>query len=584
MFKNFSLTNLTITPKSTLPEYIRIGRLNVLSDVTIPVLFPINSKNFSGITLLYSNNENKREVLNQMQYIAIDLLKQLNPDMLRLSFVDIGFDTSFPYLCALEIPQVKFIDKREDLYLEIEDLYAHARYISTKCLQFTYPDLATYNQEAQYKEAYRFLFIPEKLSGLFKESYLEKVTMLIRDGWKYGIYVFTVEKTTEKQEETNNLIKVNYPSNCIDYTPEQVVDFKQDIERLSRLFQHMSLTPENYNTLEIESLVNHLKNIGTKEVLDTNFLEIPIGLSGREEASLTMGKRSGIYHGFIAGQSGTGKSNLLNNIITSIASRYSPDELRLYLLDYKQGVEFKIFENHPNVEMLMLDNTNLQAGIDALKHLVDEIQIRAQQFSKVGISINNIDEYNRQSAEKMPHILMIVDEVQQLFKSYDIRRQVNPLVQDIAKQGRAFGIHMLFSSQSYTDCHIEADILSQMPLRIAFRLASSAECRAIMGPDNTAPMQLPNYTAIYNEKNGNKEANMQVRMNELKIESIPQILQEASKRPYTPFQKIIRTNADRLAQQVEPTQKVETTETVNPLNTKQREGYKGVDFESEFGF
>jgi hypothetical protein len=105
-----------------------------------------------------------------------------------------------------------------------------------------------------------------------------------------------------------------------------------------------------------------------------------------------------------------------------------------------------------------------------------------------------------------------------------------------------------------------------------------------MGPDNTAPMQLPNYTAIYNEKNGNKEANMQVRMNELKIESIPQILQEASKRPYTPFQKIIRTNADRLAQQVEPTQKVETTETVNPLNTKQREGYKGVDFESEFGF
>lgn len=584
MFKDFSLTNLTVEPKSTLPEYIRIGRLNGSEDTNIPVLFPLNSENFNGMTFLYSNEESRREILNQMQYIALDLLKHLAPEMIRLSFVDIGFDTSFPYLCTLDIPQVKFIDKRDDLHQEIEELYTHARYISTKCLQFKYPNLTTYNKDAQYKETYRFLFLPEKLSGLFKESYLEKVTMLIRDGWKYGIYVFIIEKTTEKQEETINLIKINYPSSCIDYMPEHFADSKPDIERLNRLCQNMSLTPENYDTIEIESLVNYFKNMGTEEMLDTNFLEIPIGQSGREQASLIMGKRSGIYHGFIAGQSGTGKSNLLNNIITSIASLYSPDELRLYLLDYKQGVEFKIFENHPNVEMLMLDNTNLQAGIDALQHLIDEIQRRAQQFSTVGISINNIDEYNRKNAKKMPHILMIVDEVQQLFKSYDIRRQVTPLVQDIAKQGRAFGIHMLFSSQSYTDCHIESDILSQMPLRIAFRLASAAECRAIMGPDNIAPMQLPNYTAIYNEKNGAKEANIQVRMNELKIESIPQILLDASNKPYTPFPKIIRTNADKLAKQAEPIPTVEITKAINPLNTKQREEYKGVDFESEFGF
>jgi hypothetical protein len=336
---------------------------------------------------------------------------------------------------------------------------------------------------------------------------------------------------------------------------------------------------DNYSTPAIKSILSSLVVDSNSAESVSDFLSIPIGKSGRNIISLEMGLKSGIYHGFIAGQSGSGKTNLLHNIITSIANLYSPDELRLYLLDYKWGVEFQVYEKHPNVEFLLLDNESVESGISLLKELRKEFVKRSKEFLSLGKTINNIDEYNKKAKIKMPHILVIIDEVQQLFSTYDLRREVNPILKEVAKQGRAFGIHLLFSTQSYAQCEIDSDTLSQMPLRIAFSLSSFSECRAILGPDNDAPMALPPYSAVYNKRNGDKRYNTILKVDYFDKDTIESVLSNAERKHsgYTPFKKRIIT---------EPTKVPSSGNKSQDLGSRvvHRPEYDSEDFEKEFGF
>ena len=161
------------------------------------------------------------------------------------------------------------------------------------------------------------------------------------------------------------------------------------------------------------------------------------------------------------------------------------------------------------------------------------------------LTIQDIEAYNKKAKHKLPRILIIIDEVQQLFRDYATQRQINPLIKSIAKQGRAFGIHMLFSSQSYDGCNISSDVLAQMSLRIAFTLASGQECRAILGGDNDVPKTIPHYTAVYNTKNGYRENNIIVKMDYFDRDKIIPMLKTATKQHdgFRPFNKTIITRS-----------------------------------------
>ena len=92
-------------------------------------------------------------------------------------------------------------------------------------------------------------------------------------------------------------------------------------------------------------------------LLEPDFLSVPVGrtLDGRHELRFEMGPRSGCHHALVVGMSGSGKTTMLNHLLVEIAERYTADELRLYLMDYKDGVELQLFRDHPNCERLFLD-------------------------------------------------------------------------------------------------------------------------------------------------------------------------------------------------------------------------------------
>ncbi len=543
MFKEFTLTNPS-EQKSELPTVIRIGSFQ-REKAKIPVLMPIEAMN--GICF-ETNFNTQNGAIRQMEYMAIDLIQQVSPEVLQLTFVDFGLTTNFPLLHSLKVPNTKFITNKDELKKELNILFEKSRYISSQCLNSEFANLKEYNATASYKEAYNFIFVPHFPKDYHEED-INAICELINGGAQCGIQVvLNLDKSYFSEIHSynkNNLRQLSGLVNDITYincTKKIAVLRNFDVRIIQNWFARFPFIFDNYPAPEIKKIVGTLNK--KYEKFDTqvsNFLSIPIGRYGREQIYFEMGQKSGVYHGLIAGQSGTGKSTLLNNIITTIAQKYSPDELRLYLLDYKLGVEFKIYRDHPNVEFLMLDNNRLSAAVEVLKRLESEMERREMLFES-DLTIQDIDAYNKKSTEKLPRILIIIDEVQQLFKDYATSRQINPLIKSIAKQGRSFGIHMLFSTQSYDGCNISTDILAQMSLRIAFTLASGQECRAILGGDNDAAKTIPHYSAVYNTKNGNKDGNVIVKMDNFDRDNIIPILQSAAENNASKaFEKIIIT-------------------------------------------
>lgn len=582
MFEEFLLTNRPTESNTVLPDMVRIGNFNHRF-AQIPVFLPFLTAN--GYCFL-THDDADTQTIQQMQYMALELMKSMDPELLSLKFVDVGLSTRYPILSTIKSSQLTFINSHDRLNEELDIIVDRARYISSQCLGYQYSDIEAYNRDnTDSKEAYMVLFI-SCFPRDFDDRMLSKLSLLIREGKKCGIRIIMNMSlrewnSTSFMSEAKKAVYQDIRTSLIqiDCTNPKNALHMSGIDIYNRFTAKYGFGFDNYPTATVQTILQSLKTSATTETDVKDFLSIPIGKSGRTIVNLEMGLKSGIYHGFIAGQSGSGKTNLLHNIITSIAKYYSPDELRLYLLDYKWGVEFQVYENHPNVEYLLLDNENIESGINLLKELRKEFVKRSKEFLAVGKNINSIDEYNKKAAKKMPHILVIIDEVQQLFSSFNLRREVNPILKEVAKQGRAFGIHLLFSTQSYAQCEIDSDTLSQMPLRIAFALSSGSECRAILGPDNDAPMTLPPYSAIYNKRNGDSRYNTVVKVDYFDKDSIESFLSaaEVKHKGYSPFKK-------RIIRESEKQSSAEVPKRDSNSHVVQRPEYDDEDFEKEFGF
>ena len=115
------------------------------------------------------------------------------------------------------------------------------------------------------------------------------------------------------------------------------------------------------------------------------------------------------------------KSSLLHSLIISSLLKYGPDELQLYLLDFKSGVEFELYSKYkiPQLKLLALDA--MQAfGLSVLRELMQQMDERNRLFK--GAGVGNIEEYRTTTGYAMPRILVLMDEFQTLFNEDHDRR------------------------------------------------------------------------------------------------------------------------------------------------------------------
>lgn len=179
-------------------------------------------------------------------------------------------------------------------------------------------------------------------------------------------------------------------------------------------------------------------------------------------------------HLLVAGQTGSGKSVMINDIITSLLYRNSPSDLKLILVDPKQ-VELTPYNELPHLLTPVI--TEPEKCISALKWAVAEMERRLRTMA--GVGKRNIGEYNALKTEEgMPYIVIIIDELSDLMMM--AARDVEALVVRIAQKARAAGIHLILATQRPSVDVITGLIKANVPARIAFTTASGVDSKTII--------------------------------------------------------------------------------------------------------
>ena len=187
-------------------------------------------------------------------------------------------------------------------------------------------------------------------------------------------------------------------------------------------------------------------------------------------------------HLLVAGSTGSGKSVFLTTLIVSLIQHYSPEQLRLILIDPK-NTEFVIYHDLPH---LMINDiiTDPRKAVQSLGWAVGEMNRRYELFaqkSRAGTHVVNIDEYNANletGEEKLPKIVIVIDELADLMLS--AKKDVEERIQNLTQKSRAAGIHMVIATQRPSVNVITGVIKANLPTRIAFMVATDTDSRVIL--------------------------------------------------------------------------------------------------------
>jgi len=271
----------------------------------------------------------------------------------------------------------------------------------------------------------------------------------------------------------------------------------------------------------------------------TEGLSIPVGFttSGGQNVSMEIGDAT--PHFLVGGITGSGKSNFLHVLIMSACWKYSPDQMELYLLDFKEGVEFKQYgdEKLANVKLVATE-ANTEFGVKVLEHLDRLRKERYAEFKK--LLCKDIKAYNSVAPQKMPRILVIIDEFQVLFDGTQKDRTMEMFIM-LAKQGRACGIHMVLSTQSLKGLEF-GNAANQFGGRIALK-CSADDSKLLLGGISSNDEEASELTIPYgimNVTQGSIAGNIKF--------AIPcAVASDPKKNPVLPKIKIINGNKDNSA-------------------------------------
>lgn len=198
---------------------------------------------------------------------------------------------------------------------------------------------------------------------------------------------------------------------------------------------------------------------------------VPIGKDITGSTQMMMVERA--PHMLVAGATGSGKSVCLNDIIISLLYQNGPDDLKFIMVDPKR-VELSVYAGIPH--LLIPPIVKADEAINALKWAVREMERRLDHLSKFGAK--DIDSYNAKSKERMPRIVIVIDELADLMSQN--KRDVEAVIVRIAQMARAAGIHLILATQRPSVDVITGTIKANIPTRLAFAVASQVDSKTIL--------------------------------------------------------------------------------------------------------
>ncbi|EKE87744.1 ftsK/SpoIIIE family protein [Helicobacter pylori R036d] len=222
-----------------------------------------------------------------------------------------------------------------------------------------------------------------------------------------------------------------------------------------------------------------------------------MGYYNHTEVCFKIGKEQN--HTLICDHSGSGKSNFLHVLIQNLAFYYAPDEVQLFLLDYKEGVEFNAYTD-PILEHARLVSvaSSVGFGMSFLSWLCDEMTKRSELFKQ--FKVKDLSDYRKH--EKMARLIVVIDEFQVLFSDNKSTKAVEGHLNTLLKKGRSYGVHLVLATQTMCNIGISDSIKGQIANRIALPM-DAEDSSSVLGDDAACEIQKPE--GIFNNNGGHQK-------------------------------------------------------------------------------
>lgn len=368
-----------------------------------------------------------------------------------------------------------------------------------------YKDFAHYNEKEKDRLPLKALF----LSGVDALSqnalyYLEKI---MRFGSKNGVLSFVnleSEKNNKSAEDLKNdaeFFKDRTSFERLKYLNVEVIN-DQGIKS-----QHMKDFADKIKAYyeKKKAVKRELKDLQKDEKFWTESshfkVSVPVGWDiNHKEVRFEIGGAQN--HTLICGRSGSGKSNFLHVLIQNLAFYYAPNEVQLFLLDYKEGVEFNAYTD-PNIlehARLVSVASSVGYGMGFLSWLCKEMQERAELFKQ--FNVKDLKDYRKH--EKMPRLIVVIDEFQVIFSDSTTKgkESVEQSLNTLLKKGHSYGVHLILATQTMRGTDINRSIMAQIANRIALPM-DAEDSSSVLGDD--AACELVRSEGIFNNNGGHQK-------------------------------------------------------------------------------
>jgi len=217
-----------------------------------------------------------------------------------------------------------------------------------------------------------------------------------------------------------------------------------------------------------------MKALLSSDVMRKNKSKLAVSLGLDVSGNPLIADIAKMPHVLVAGQTGSGKSVMINSFISSLLFRASPDELKLILIDPKR-VELTGYNGIPHLMTPVI--VEVEKILSALQWAMSEMDRRYKLFAENGV--RNIESFNELSGfQALPYIVIFIDELQSLMSFAPVA--VEDAIARLAQMARATGIHLVVSTQRPSVDVITGLIKANIPCRIAFNVSSMTDSRVII--------------------------------------------------------------------------------------------------------
>ncbi len=490
------------------PKFLSCGLLHVKGknganmEFLLPKVYPFPPKS------LYIEHEKDGQFLREMLMRLLSSAPLVQLEVILIDALSLGGifnlarrlldkDNDFIY-------QKRILTESKEIEEALKHLYEYLKVnLQEKLAGFR--DFAHYNEDAKDHLPLKALFL-SGVDALSKDAfyYLEKI---MRFGSKNGVLSFVnleseknnksaedLKKHAEFFKDTTSFERLKYLNveviNDQGIKSQHMQDFA---DRIKAYYEKKKVVKSELKALQKD------EKFWTKS--SQHEVSVPVGWDiNHKEVCFEIGNEQN--HTLICDHSGSGKSNFLHVLIQNLAFYYAPDEVQLFLLDYKEGVEFNAYVADTTLEHARLVSvaSSVSYGITFLKWLCGEMEKRSNLFKQ--FKVKDLSDYRKH--EKMPRLIVVIDEFQVLFsdKSTQVKGSVERSLNTLLKKGRSYGVHLVLATQTMRGGEIDSSFKGQIANRIALPV-DAEDSSSVLGDDAACELVRPE--GIFNNNGGHKK-------------------------------------------------------------------------------